>query len=450
MTTFRLVSAVLLVLLIAPVSYTADIAVNETCTLADAIKAANNDNAVGGCPAGDGADVITLSADITLDRALPLVTSEMTIEGTGFSIHGNRRTHIFGVNSRGALILNNMTISNGRAGWGGAIGNLGGKLTINESIISNSSADLGGAIGNEGAVTIYRSIIRKNSAENEGGAIHNIGGTINIVESSFSGNKADTGGGAIHSEDGNLTISKTVFAHNSTARLRGGAIYVEAGTLTITDSTFTSNRSIGNYFNSGGAIYNMLSARKDIKLNISSSAFYGNSASEDGGAIYNGNQFLTITNSTFISNTAGNHGGAIYNGDYSTLATISNSTFMTNSARKDGGGLYVHPTRSTVKLHNTIIAGSNRGGDCYGRLAENIGNLIEDGSCFAELSGDPMLGESIELEDGSLAFFPLLEGSPAIDAANRRQCEKVDQIGTARPQGGGCDIGAIEFVAAGD
>ena len=58
-----------------------------------------------------------------------------------------------------------------------------------------------------------------------------------------------------------------------------------------------------------------------------------------------------------------------------------------------------------------------------------------------------MLGELVEPEDSSPAYFPLLAGSRAIDAADDAHCPATDQIGTARPQGAGCDIGAIEYAA---
>ena len=60
---------------------------------------------------------------------------------------------------------------------------------------------------------------------------------------------------------------------------------------------------------------------------------------------------------------------------------------------------------------------------------------------------DPMLGERVEPEDGSPAYFPLLADSRAIDAADDDYCPDTDQIGTARPQGAGCDVGAIEYAA---
>ena len=54
---------------------------NGTCTLADAITAANTDTATNGCTAGSGADTITLGVNITLKAPLPDITSEITIEG---------------------------------------------------------------------------------------------------------------------------------------------------------------------------------------------------------------------------------------------------------------------------------------------------------------------------------------------------------------------------------
>lgn len=63
------------------VDKTADDDANGTCTLWDAITAANTDTATNGCPAGSGADTITLAVNITLTADLPNITSEITIEG---------------------------------------------------------------------------------------------------------------------------------------------------------------------------------------------------------------------------------------------------------------------------------------------------------------------------------------------------------------------------------
>ncbi|MEM1181813.1 MAG: hypothetical protein AAGM22_25940, partial [Acidobacteriota bacterium] len=89
-----ILSALLFGLLATPSAEAATISADGvTCTLANAIVAANTDTATGGCPAGDtGADTIVLDADVTLSAVdgtstvneglaagLPDVTDELTI-----------------------------------------------------------------------------------------------------------------------------------------------------------------------------------------------------------------------------------------------------------------------------------------------------------------------------------------------------------------------------------
>jgi hypothetical protein len=68
-----------------------------TCTLVDAITAANTDTATGGCPAGSGADTLVLSPGSTLTlmdpintpygpTGLPVVSSVITIAGQGSTL----------------------------------------------------------------------------------------------------------------------------------------------------------------------------------------------------------------------------------------------------------------------------------------------------------------------------------------------------------------------------
>ena len=217
-------------------------------------------------------------------------------------------------------------------------------------------------------------------------------------------------GGAIRNS-GELSIRDSAFSHNS-ADPSNGAI-TNYGELSISDSTFSSN--LAKY---GGAIRNY------GELSIVNSTFSGNSAKDDGnfyvsrgGAIENADK-LSITSSTFSGNSAEN-GGAIFNGE-------------------DG----------KLRITNSIIAGRGRRA-CYSesRLRHNINNLIQDGSCSPAFKGNPKLGELVVPDDGSPSYFPLLAGSPVIDAAYDDLCPETDQIGTKRPQGADCDIGAIEYVA---
>ena len=593
MSKFRLIVVVLFALFFASSVHAADIAVDADCSLADAIIAANNDRAEGNCPAGRGADTIILSQDITLDGNLPKITSDITIEGNGYTISGAGRHSLFYVEEGAHLAVKDLIMIKGKARYcrqpdlnadltitgcidedyvkvGGVIINLG-ELTIANSSFRDNSAQDGGAISNGGELTITNSAFHSNSAEN-GGAINNHEGTVTIANSTFSNNSATiTGGqgGAIFNM-GKLTITNSTFSNNSTNKFgRGGALANAGGTVTITNNTFSNNLTrtggaIANWvlgkmtitdsiFNSnsaedGGAI----SSGGDTKLIITNSSFSNNSVTKDGGAIesssrnelaitdsiFNGNSAenggaikihynsavivtgssfsdnsategggaivndewselsianssfsdnsayrdgvignwgkLTITNSSFTDNTAAFNGGAISN--YKGTVAITNSSFSDNSADEgNGGGLFANAGIVTLShvtiannvaghgsgiyvvgeeydpllnLHNSIIDYSIGIGCFAETIDENRGNLIEDGSCFAEFSGDPMLDELAKPEDGSPAYFPLLKDSPAIGAAHDDHCSEIDQIGTKRPQGTGCDIGAIEFVGS--
>ena len=465
----RIIVAILIVLTIAtPVVYAADIRLSSSCSLADAIIAANSNRAEGGCPAGRGADTIALTRDITLDGGLPKITSIIIIEGNGYTISGDNRWRIF-YNEGGALTIKDLTLIEGRAEGeliynadgefkattaqplGGAIHNWRGTVTISDSVFSGNSAEVGGAISNGGELSISESSFSHNSADGLGGAISN-GGELSISESSFSHNSAENGGailnvrelsiinssfshnsaevGGVISNGGELSISESVFSDNSAEA--GGAI-LNMGELSIINSAFSDNLAE----QLGGAINNV-----EGELSITNNGYSGNSADGFGGAIANAGE-LSITNNGYSGNSA-EDGGAIANGGDGELSIVS-STFSGNSDKYGGAIL----NWGELSIFNSIIAG-NGGNACYSesRLRRNISNLIEDGSCSPAFSGDPMLGELVEPEDGSPAYFLLLAGSPAIDAADDDYCPATDQIGAARPQGAGCDIGAIEYAAS--
>ncbi len=90
------------------------------CPLHDAIIAANRDAPSGACKAGSGHDTITLDRDVVLREPLPSITSQITIEGKGFAISGDRKFRVFDIVG-GNLILNNLTLRSGKAIQGGAI-----------------------------------------------------------------------------------------------------------------------------------------------------------------------------------------------------------------------------------------------------------------------------------------------------------------------------------------
>lgn len=437
-------TAFALLLLASPVD-AADIVVGGNCSLANAITAANRDKAVKGCPAGEGADTITLSANILLQWTLPKITSDITIEGRGYTINGNNRYRSFYIEEDIAVAIHNLTLTRsmgryigshlimeGDEALGGAIYNEG-RLTIsNSSFNHNVSDEYGGAIYNIGDITISNSSFSDNRAATLGGAISNYEGTLIIIDSSFSGNTAEDGGAILNNWGGRLTIIDSNFSNN-TAKAVGGAISNKTGTVTISNSSFSDNSARQN----GGAIYDWFG-----KTTISSSSFSDNVTEGGGAAILNLYGKMTVSNSNISDNSANGKGGGLY-ADKGSAVALYHVTLANNAAER-GGGIY-KADHAEVNLHNSIIAGS-AGGDCVGELKKNISNLIQDGSCSPALSGDPMLGALVEPENGSTAHYPLMVGSPAVDAADGKYCTDTDQVGTARPQGAGCNIGAVEYT----
>lgn len=354
---------------------------NTQCSLREAIKAANDDSVYNGCPAGSGADTITLSADtytLTSGNPLPSITTEITINGVSSTATIIEADECNPVQDTCSHLHNIFNIDSGDSYYG--------ELTLNNLTVRHGrfviSAAYGGAIYNEAAVNISHCLFIDNLAQKGGAIQNNFNGDVDIYYSTFSGNQGSSS---------NLA----------------GAIY-SAGYMNIENSTFSENEA--------GC----------------------------GGAIHNAGD-LTITNSTLSANVAtkstASHGGGL---DNSGTATITNSTFSGNTAL-NGGGIYTAEYFS-LNYTNTIIANSISNTDCAndGTIGTNINNLVEDGSCDADLTGDPLLG-ALSDNGGPTQTHALLEGSPAIDAGDLAACPGIDQRGAIRPQGPGCDIGAFEL-----
>ncbi len=425
---------------------------------------------------------ITLSGDIVLTAALPAITGRVTIHGAGHSISGEDAHRIFDVNG-GALTLSNVTLTGGKAteSEGGAIRlRNGAVVTIERSTLSSNTATHGGAIATSSGsdrLNISDSDFSGNIAEQSAGAIYAYAGIVNITGGSFVKNCAlyaffrlnenvnsdrrtvdDQGchratfvrsyfdteiethvdGGAIRLENGaRVSVEGSSFSENSATN--GGAISAVNNSvrLSVNNSSFISNRARA----SGGAIgaYWLGSGR----IAISNSSFVKNATEDgDGGAIEAGQGVVEIANSTFSENVADSSGGAL-NIDQDAEVTITHSTFVENRTSRNQAKA-IGKTGGKAYLRNSIIVSSGSGEDCVGVWDHNSGNLSQDGTCADRPSDNPLLGELT----GSPAYYPLRDRSPAVDYADAEYCLETDQVGTPRPLGGGCDIGAIEARGA--
>jgi len=247
--TTRIALAVLLVL--SHPLWAATIVVDETtCTLVDAITAANTDTAVGGCPAGSGADTIELISHVILTEVnngtignatgLPVVTSEITLIGGNRTIRriGENHFRIFRIDVFGNLQLYELTISGGVADLGAGLFN-SGQLSMTDCTVSANDAsqdegtlsDGGGGILNGGTAVLDRVTISGNIAFSVGGGIYN-GNQLTITNSTISDNFAWHAGG-IFSAVGGVTITNTTVIGNESGL---GGVGMQA-----TNSIFAEN-----------------------------------------------------------------------------------------------------------------------------------------------------------------------------------------------------------------
>ena len=235
-----------------------DYTLDEDCTLADAIRAANADEERGACPAGDGADLITLSADITLTGELPRVLSDITIDGAGHSISGDEQFRIFYVDMGGALTLQNVHLTGGlahnevaftfvdgetgRSKSGGAIiANRGSRLELVNSRFTNNVAEaFGGVLDSWASDIIISDSEFSGNMAGDGGAIGSAFSVVTISNSSFDGNTAESTGGALQVFNGSADVSDTAFTGNTAAE-DGGVINVFAGAVEQSGNTFSDN-----------------------------------------------------------------------------------------------------------------------------------------------------------------------------------------------------------------
>ncbi|HET7146163.1 MAG TPA: choice-of-anchor Q domain-containing protein, partial [Gaiellaceae bacterium] len=217
------------------------------------------------------------------------------------------------------------------------------------------------------------------------------------------------GGGII--SWGALTLTRVAVVGN-TGQADGGGLNVQ-GDLTITDSTIANNTagfSAGGIRAQGGAV------------SIANTTIAGNTAVERAAIDISLTSHATITNSTIAGNT--NASGA--------LDSVNSSS-------------------ATVTLENDVIANDLTGGtpNCAGTFVSAGHNVATDGSCRLNAEGDldragsVGLGALADNGGGTDTMLPR-SGSPLVDAADAAACPAADQRGEARPQGGGCDIGAVE------
>ena len=336
---------------------------------------------------------------------------------------------------------------------GGAIEILSENLSVIRSEISHNVLTVGmpdslndlSAIGNNGGAAIYQD-----------------GQDINIVDSTIDSNLFTLNAG-----DGLL-------GNNLLGANGGGAIYQYGNATNILNSTLSNN------------IARLPSATRALDPDYQIATNLNRSG---GGAIFDNGDSALYTNSTFTGNLLEasddlssfndpeNGGGAVFFDGERSRISVQNSTIALNEADGSHGGAFmVHETgngQTDVHLGNSIIGGnvSTIGGDnCwiqqygdpenasyFGVITSDGYNLTTDSSCGLSSNGDRVVTDlglnALADNGGHSKTMSLKSTSPARNAGNVAGCVTAmgdllfaDQRGQLRPQGGRCDIGAVEYL----
>ncbi len=434
-------AAMLLALSGAPMVHAASMTVDGTtkaddgkCSLVEAIYNSNSDSQLyvtaGECPAGSGADIITLPTNGTFDYtnhyepyfALPGITTDITINANNSTISRNAgAVDDFGIlavaTASGSLTLNDATVTGGVAYssfyyFGGGITNYDGTLVLNNCTVTGNSSAVGGGVNTLlGATTINDSNIAYNFAFG-GGGLAVINGALTVDNTTVTNNLAVVGGGIanasvdlpnIASQTSNLTLTKSTVTYNI-AGLEGGGIFA----IGYDDPTVplpppkpeigsaqapASPKTFEAFLRARGANLNL----QDLKAKLGSGALKPGRASgdvktrptaardKDDSPKRDGRKrahagskperinadTFAITNiafSTIDDNTAYGYGGGIAT-DYYTRTYITN-TIITNNDAGEGGG--VHTSFGEVSIEDSTISYNQA-------LDEDGGGLGNDG-----------------------------------------------------------------------
>ncbi len=329
----------------------------------------------------------------------------VTLDGTGstsgiVSVHGNKTT-------LPDVSFRNITFTKGAHTTGiisgGAINN-GGKLTLENVTFASNTSFFGGAVAQQAcSACLEPSTIARRCT--------------------FTGNRGDSSGGAIVVGGGLLSITDSTFRGN-TGRYNGGIyLYLNGGmartVAAIDRSTFEANSD-----EAGGGVIEISSLGAGGSATVTNSTFVGNSTTGmmagSASVLHGGGPTTTLSSLTISGNTGGAGTAAV---------SIANSTVMSRS----------------------IVSG-NTPRNCGAGMAlgtASVDNLQwGDATCAGFASGDPRLG-LLAANGGPTTTALPGAGGAAIDAIRIGRCgETVDQRGSPRPSGLGCDLGAVEVSQA--
>ncbi|RKY17260.1 MAG: hypothetical protein DRP63_04005, partial [Planctomycetota bacterium] len=361
---------------------------------------------------------LVLVADATYNETdLNFNAKKIHLKGVAYNTAGERpvidcqqagRAFCFSSGETKDCVVDNFTIRNGSADFGGAILCSSSGPSITNCIFRGNSvtgvSSCGGAIYcYSSSASIANCTFINNSARGSfplghGGAIYCESSSPSITNCVFSGNSATMRGGAVSCHtNSSPTVTNCIFSGNKASGFsgstsgHGGAIYCDSSSPSITNCVFRGN-SANDY---GGAIC----CEDSSNLIITNCAFSGNSGPW-GAAVYCcGSSSPSITNCIFSRNSTRCYGGAVCC-HHSSSPILNNCILWGDSARNSGDEIHIYDSGSSCTLNYCCVDNTGYGGHT-GNIAEN--NCIYD---------DP------QFVDAANGDYHLKDTSPCIDAGD--------------------------------
>ena len=289
-------------------------------------------------------------------------------------------------------------------------------------------------------------------------AAFSVSGSLQMLDSLVTGNTGPFE--LVHTTSGNLIITRTLIIDNA-----GQAGSTSSGEVTISRSRLSRNQN-GGFTNGSGNVVIIESeiddnGRSGIATASGSIALLRSTVSNhendgEGGGIRSGGGVVSVVNSTVTNNSSTDGGGGIWNEDGA--VTLIYATVVDNQA--PAGANIVADALATF---GSVIARPGGGGDnCFLFSPTTSLGYNDSDDALCGLSGvgdtengpDPQLGP-LANNGGPLPAFTRLPAttSPLVNAIPLAACPfegiTVDERTVTRPQGPGCDIGAVELVVVG-
>ncbi|MCH4246429.1 MAG: CSLREA domain-containing protein [Acinetobacter populi] len=424
----------------------------NACSLREALTAAYENKAYGGCSAGKTAASVT--DIIQLQAGVYQITKPLTPRSL-VSIYGAAATNwdekdlITGTYPK-RTALNSTIQGNGSFGL---IDTTAGKatLTLNNLRLTQGKSTRGGAIQTGGALYLNRVVIDNSLATESGGAIYlaGINSAVGITDSVFSENQAPTGAVLGMSCLDNLVFTKrTITLTNSSVIKNGGTSsksilsFCGEPTIELNANTIAEN-TVSNNASDGGSIIKFTG---DSLPNNNSSSILSNSSS------------LSLISNTIVNNTA--YSNFLY--DSIGSKTLKYNLLAYNqgySCRYLLGELAEGATASLSLSYNALAKSSNSDGYCYmpyDTLKDENTNTV-DLSNIAQAS----VLTGLQAATDVTAFMPMYflqsnTSNPLVNLGDTSAaCSSEDQRGITRladslqlleTNNNSCDIGATELV----